>query len=592
MSSDSNKLFHFWQELKRRNVIRVITVYAASAFVILELVDMITEPFGLPVWTFKLVVVILAVGLIVAVILSWIYDINPEGGIVKTEPVYKAKTEDIHKSSNSWKIASYISFVVIVGLIILHVFSGPGKHKIKDKSIAVLPFKSLSDDPEKQYLADGVMESILFNLSEIDDLRVQARTSVQQYRNTNKTATDICYELNVSYILEGSFQKYGNKARLIVQLIQPGIEGQVWSGEYDREWKDIFAVQSEVARSVASELQAVITKDEIKMLDKIPTSNLRAYELYLTGRGFWNRWSDEDIIRGMEYFQKAIDLDPGFALAYAGLANAYNTVSFYSQIDPGKTYPKAREMALKALELDPDLAEAYIALAFVKTYYDWDWNGGEKAFKQAIELEPENITAHHLYAYFLLLETRYDEAMREIRTALSLDPNNLITNRTLGDFYYNMGEYDEAEKQLNKTLAMDSAFNYAHAYLGLTYLQKSMCNKGLEELQKELDYGHGTTDVALAWKGYACGICGDVKQGREILELFLNRSESEYIPPSFLTWICFALGEDELGFEWLEKASSDRDPWLVEANISHFYDGIRTDRRFKDLLKRMGINDM
>lgn len=594
MTTHYSRIINFWKELKRRKVIQVVTVYAASAFVILELVDILAPSLRLPEWTLNLVLLILCVGFVIAIILSWIYDIQPEGGIARTEAVEKHKAEEIQGSSRGWKIASYISFAVIAVLLVMHVVSRndrSGKKEVPDKSIAVLPFGSLSDDPEKQYLADGVMEAILLHLSRIEDLRVTSRTSVEQYRNTEKTVNEISAELNVAFILEGSFQKYGDQAKLTVTLIKPGEESNVWSNEYDRIWKDIFVVQGEVAKAVARELASLIKPEEVDGMVKMPTRNLKAYELYLTGRGFWNRWIDEDIRKGMDYFQKAIHLDPEFALAYAGLANAYNTVSFYSLTDPEETYPKAKELAQKALEIDPQLPEAHIALAYVKIYYDWDWEGGEKEFRRAIELDPENVTAHHLYAYSLILQTRYGEAMNELGTALALDPSNLILNRTLGDFYFHMRDYEKAEDQLIKTLEMDPAFNYAHAYLGMVYLQESRCEQAIAELRKEIEYGTGTEDVALAWQGFAFGKCGKIQQGKEILEVFLDRSEHEYIPPSFLAWQYFALGEYDAGFTWLHTAFDERDTWLTELKNSHFFDPIRSDSRYMEMLEKMNLND-
>ncbi|TFH20710.1 MAG: hypothetical protein E4H10_16320, partial [Bacteroidia bacterium] len=347
MPSKPNKLSQFWQELKRRKVTRVITVYAAAAFVILQLIEILAPSLRLPEWTMNFILVLLIVGFIIAVILSWIYDVHSEGGIVKTEPAQKVKEEDIHPSSSGWKIASYISFVVIVGLIVLNIIPRTGSSKEKaildkskavlpflDKSIAVLPFTSLSDDPEKQYLADGVMDAILLHLSKIEDLRVMSRTSVEKYRETDKTATEICQELGVAYILEGSFQKYGDNARLIVQLIEPGKESHVWADDYDRDWKDIFFVQSEVAKIIASELHAVITAEEKQLIEKIPTTSLTALDFYQQGREEHNHyWLDNNnrkaLERAEDLYYKALDYDSTFALAYIGLANVYQDKHFW-----------------------------------------------------------------------------------------------------------------------------------------------------------------------------------------------------------------------------------------------------------------------
>jgi TolB-like protein len=269
--------FNFWQELKRRKVVRVITVYAAAAFVIIELINNVYEPLRLPEWTPTLVIVLLIIGFIITVIVSWIYDIHPEGGIVKTEPAHKVKPEDIPKSSNSWRIASYISFVVIIGLIVLNIIPRHSRSEVKeilDKSIAVLPFRNDSPDEEKMYFINGTMEAILDNLCKIKDLRVPGRTSVEQYRDNPKPIQTVAEEMNVSYIVEGSGQKLGDRILLTVQLLDGRNDQHLWSKQYDREIQkveDLIDIQSEVAQLVAKEIKAIITPEEKQLIEKTLT---------------------------------------------------------------------------------------------------------------------------------------------------------------------------------------------------------------------------------------------------------------------------------------------------------------------------------
>jgi TolB-like protein len=397
-----NKISQFWQELKRRKVTRTITVYAAAAFVSLELASIIVEPLRLPEWTLPFIIVLLCVGFIIAVILSWIYDIHPEGGIVKTEQAKKVTKEPVPPSSKGWKIASYISFVVIVALIILNIIPRTGTNEVLDKSIAVLPFESLSDDPEKQYLADGVMEDILLHLAKIEDLRVMSSTSVQQYRNTDKTATEICQELDVSYLLEGRFQKYGDKARLIVQLIQTGIEGHAWANDYNREWTDIFTVQSEVAQEIAREIHAVINPEEKQRIEKIPTTNMSAYDLYLKGiqtyYDFWKTGAIEQVHLSIDYFMKAIELDPEYSLAYTGLGRAYWMLG---QFGPNRSpihWKESKSLLMKAISLDPTNGWAYSELGVVLSNWYWDSAASTNAFEKALGLSPnrEDVYDHYV----------------------------------------------------------------------------------------------------------------------------------------------------------------------------------------------------
>jgi len=265
MPDNQNRLLQFWKELKRRNVIRVITVYAATAFAVLELVDILAPSLGLPSWTLNFVLILLIVGLVIAVTVSWIYDFHPLGGIVKTEPAEKRTNEDVPRFSNSWKIASYISFAVIAGLIVLNVITRKEKNVILDKSIAVLPFRNESTDEQNSYFINGTMESILDNLCKIKDLRVTSRTSVEQYRTEARSVPDIAQALHVGYVLEGSGQKIGNRILLTVQLIHGESDQHIWSEQYDErisEMEDLIDLQSDIARSIAAELQAIITPEE------------------------------------------------------------------------------------------------------------------------------------------------------------------------------------------------------------------------------------------------------------------------------------------------------------------------------------------
>ena len=345
----------------------MVTVYAGAAFVIIELINNITEPLRLPEWTPTLVIVLLAIGFPIVIIFSWIYDIHPEGGMVKTVPAYKVKTEDIPKSSNGWKIASYISFVVIVGLILLNIVpraKGAQETADLEKSIAVLPFESLSVDPELQYQADGVMDAILLHLSKIKDLRVMSRTSVEQYRDTKKTIPEICGEMGVSYVLEGSFQKSGNQIRLIVQLIQAGMEGHIWANNYDREWKDIFNVQSEVAEKVARELQAVITSEEMERIEKVPTTSLNADDFYKQGKAQFSLYEMDKSNKGVldkaeKLYHRALEFDSTYALAYAGLAEIYSEKHLWEGFVSENVLDSQLILANKALRYDPHLSEAY-----------------------------------------------------------------------------------------------------------------------------------------------------------------------------------------------------------------------------------------
>jgi len=555
-----NKLSTFWQELKRRKVVRVITVYAAASFVILELLSIIIEPLRLPEWTLQFAIVFLCIGFIVTIIIAWIYDITPEGGIIKTEPVYNVKKEDKPVSSKGWKIASYSSFVVIAALIIFHLLSRNNRLEesvILDKSIAVLPFTSLSDDPEKQYLADGVMEDILLQLAKIEELRVMSSTSVQQYRNSDKTATEICQELDVSYLLEGRFQKIGDQAKLIVQLIQPGIEGHAWAKDYNREWKDVFAVQSEVAQSVAKELQAVITPEEKQLIEKIPTTDFNAYDYYLRGKevlskSFRGDYDDSlPLERAKYFFHKALEFDTTYARAYSGLALA-NAVQWYN--DSVLFY------ANKALSFDDQLAEAYVAKGI---YYT---RSGEaeiaiRALDRATELNPNDWLAYYvkmtiywitdelvnsyenaykaaalnrgselpeLFRMMSRLNRRFgfpEKAKYYLQKAFELDGDSSRYYGRLGDIEgFVSGNFETALELFKKAYSLDTANALAQRHLGT-------CNMFLDQYQEALYYLEkyhnlsGTTGILhqkIYRLGYVYWKLGYKEKAEEIFTSIIN----------------------------------------------------------------------
>jgi TolB-like protein/Flp pilus assembly protein TadD len=421
MPDKPNHLLNFWQELKRRKVLRVITVYAAVAFVILQLVEILAPSLRLPEWTMNLILVVLIVGFIIAIILSWIYDIHPEEGIVKTEPVRKLKIEEIPKSSNSWKIASYISFVVIVGLIILNIVprKGTKENEILDKSLAVLPFRNESSDQENTYFINGIMESVLDNLSKIEDLRVISRNSVEQYRNNPKPTPVVAEEMNVSYIIEGSGQKIGKRLLLSIQLIVGKDDYHIWSKQYDRNIQrieDLIDIQKEIAQLVASEIEAIIAPE------KVPTTSLTAYDFYQRGREEHLKFELDNnnrkaLERAEDIYYKALEYDSTFAQAYTGLA--MTEYSKHYSMEPysgsysdtyfeGEFLDSVLILADIALSFDDQLAEAYT----VKGSYFFEKGLTEQAIKEfdkAIKFNPNDWMAYYgkggLHMYDDLLKT-------------------------------------------------------------------------------------------------------------------------------------------------------------------------------------------
>ncbi len=529
MPSNSKKLSQFWQELKRRKVSRVITVYAAAAFVILELVDIIADPLKLPEWFLTAVIVFLCIGFIIAVILSWIYDVRPEGGIVKTEPTDKVKAEEIPKSSNSWKIASYISFIVIVGLIVLNIIPrANNKMEILDKSIAVLPLEYLSEDPNKQYLANGVLDAITGHLSMIEGLRVMPRTSVEQYRENKKTAKQIGEELGVSYLIEGSFLMIGDQVKLTIQLVVANAGDHVFFKEYDRNYEEIIIVQSEVAKTIAKEIEIAITPEEQALIEKVPTTSLTAYDFYQRGReehlkvNLVNPIYDntEALQRAEFFYRRALEYDQTYALAYVGLGNVYRMKNERREYFSDSFLDSSLVLANMALTYDDQLAEAIV----LRGEYYLANGQPEKAleeFDKAISLNANQWEAYYgkakvfsnddivqaLYnaytsaslnrgpflanifkeisGYYVMTGYR-EKAIYYSKEALNLDDDSVSYYVLLSGIEYEDGEYDKALEFGIKAFNLDSNDGAVLNNLANIYMDNKQFEESLKYRKQEI----------------------------------------------------------------------------------------------------------
>ena len=574
---------------------RVITVYAAAAFVILELLSIIIEPLRLPDWTLQFGIVFLCIGFVIAIILSWIFDIHPEGGIVKTEPTTDIQAEPVPSSSKSWKIASYISFVVIVGLILFHILSSSNRSREianLETSIAVLPFDNMSVDEEYSHMGDAITDEIILELQKIKEFdRVLSRTSTMQYKENRPTIPEIAEKLGVNYIIEGSIQRHKEDVSIRVQLIRAKHEDHVWGDEYDGKWEDIFSIQDEIALEVANELKTALSPEEIRKIEKNPTENLKAYNLYLKGRYFWNKRTAEGFQKGIEYFELAIETDLTYALAYAGVADCYSFLGWHDFLPSKEVYPRARAAAEKALEIDEALSEAHTSLAFVKYLYDWDWLGAEREFMRAIELNPSYATAHQWYAQYLSSRKRHDEAIAEAKRAQELDPLSLSIIHSMGLVFYQRRQYDLAIEQFQKILEMDPNYVAAHWYLAYPYVQKAMYSEAIAELQKAIDLSGKRDPPLVALLGFAYSYSGERDKAKKVIEELLKLSKQRYVAPCYIVFIYMGLGQKDQAFEWLEKAYEERDDWFIGLKASPMFDGLRSDPRFQDLLDRVNFPD-
>lgn len=456
--------------------------------------------------------------------------------------------------------------------------------------VAVLPLTNISADSKDEYFSDGMTEELISTLSKIAGLKVIARTSVMRYKGTDKPVAEIGKELDVGTILEGSVRKSGNKARITVQLVNSLTEEHLWSKSYDRDLEDVFLVQSEIAQRVARALKVRVLVREKKGLGKKATGVPEAYSLYLKGRHASNTRTEEGLKTAVQYFEKAIEHDPKFALAYTGLADAYSILASYSleYLPPREAFPKAKKAAENALSLDDRLAEAHASLGLVKFYYDWDWPGAEAEFQRALEMNPGYPLAHQYYADFVKSFGRFDEALKEMEKARTLDPLSFSINTGIGHVLYLSRQYDRAIEHYRRVVESDPSFVPARLWFGRPYLQKGMFDQAIEQVKEAVKLSNEST-VSLAMLGQAYGAARQGNEARRILDRLLERSKKQYVPSYWIAMVYVGLGEKDHAFTWLEKAFEEKSSWLVWANVEPRFDALRSDSRFDSLLARMRL---
>lgn len=406
-----------------------------------------------------------------------------------------------------------------------------------------------------------------------------------RYRGTRKPAQEIARDLNVDAIIEGTVLRSGNRVRITARLIQAEPETQLWAETYKRDLRDIMLLQDDVARQIANEIRVKLTPQEQVRLANARPVRPQAQEAYLKGRYLFNQRTDQGMQKSIGFLQQAVDLDSRYALAYAGLADSYIVLTTYGLLRPDEAYPKAEKAAKKALEIDDTLAEAHTALGFAQTCYDRDWPAAERGFHRALELNTNYATAHQWYAEYLTILGQAERAIAEVKRARDLDPLSLIVNAGLGRVLRDARHFDEATEQCKKTVELDPNFAHGHWCLGLSYLGKARNTDAILELQKARALGEGP--IALWALGYAYAIAGRKAEAREVLAELRRQSQDGYVSPYFTAGIYAGLGEKDRAFEWLNKAYEQRD--CVTPKMDPFLDSLRSDPRFRDLLRRLNL---
>jgi serine/threonine protein kinase/Tfp pilus assembly protein PilF len=487
------------------------------------------------------------------------------------------------------KLAAILVLVVLIGSAVgLGLYLHARNTEVAIDSIAVLPFENKSTEPDADYLSDGLADSLLYRLSQLPNLKVSPSSSVLRYKGKEIDAVKVGQDLGVNAVLSGRIVQRGDNLTISIELVDVRYNKLLWGEQYERKISDLLATQREIAQEIVEKLKLKVSGEE-KVLAKHYTESNEAYQLYLKGRFYWNKRTAEALTKAIEYFNQAIEKDPGFALAYAGLANCYVLHHGNAQ-PPREKMPKARAAAMRALELDETLSEAHTSLARVMAVYDWDWPGAEKEFRRAIELNPRDALAHQWYGGYFELMGRRDEALAERKKALDLDPLSLASNSELGLAYYFARDYDKAIEQFRMALELDPNFPLATAQLPVNYDLKGMYDQAIAGFQKlATQRGDTRWSNALAGLGHAYAMSGKKAEARAVLAELKQRSQQEYVPADSIALVYTGLGEKDEAFTWLEKAYEDHAFKMAWLKVEPQWDSLRSDPRFADLLRRMRL---
>ncbi len=456
------------------------------------------------------------------------------------------------------------------------------------RSLAVLPLENLSHDPEQEYFAEGLTEALIMTLAKIGELRVVSRTSAMQYKGVHKPLREIARELEVDAIVEGSVLRAGRRVRITAQLIDAAKETHLWAESYERDLRNVLALQSEVAQAVAREIRVKLTPvDQARFAEARPVDP-DAYEAYLKGRYHWNKRSGEGLKKGVQWFQQAIAKDPTYASAHMGLADCLSVLGWGGFVAPDEGCGRGSSLVLRALEMDRGSGEAHASLGFATMLYDYDFANAEREFERSIELSPRYATAHQWFGLYLALMARFEEAYTELMRAVRLDPQSLMIRVTLGFVCWCWRRYDQAIEHFERALEIDPNFIWAHGDMGFTYVEQLKYDHAIAAGRKAVELSQGApTFIALLGDEYA--VAGRLAEARETLEQLQELSKQRYVTPYVVARIHAAMGETDEALHWLESAYRERAAWMVVLKIDPRFDNMRSDRRFQDLMRRMNF---
>ncbi len=578
MTNKSNNPFQFWEELKRRRVVRVIPVYAAAAFVILELVDILSDPLRLPDWTLNFVLILLCIGFIISVILSWVYDVTPEG-IQKTKPSKQVANIEAQPASTGWKITSFVSILIIIAFVVFYIVGNNNKSfdiSKLEKSIAVLPFENWSNSDEFSFYGDAIANEIITQLFKIKQFHVPAFTSTSKFKGSDKPSIpEIGKELNVNFVIEGSIERQDEDVSIHVQVIQAGIDDHIWANEFKGQWKDIFKIRADIAIRIAEELETLLSKEELEHIEKEPTGNPEAYDYFLKGRSIYEE-DDGPIIteEAIPWFKEAVRLDSSFALPWSYLSMCYWRLS------KGADTPEFQEAKLtaeRAIELDPYSGVSIVNMAEILDN-QYDFQGAEEYIKLALKIEPDNPYVLRNVGRFYTIMGRHDESISFCKRALQYDPINRSALLYLTRAYFYAGHYEEALAELTKF--------YDLGYFGLSdlYYQLLLEKGNMEEVDKEPGPQINEDNRSL----YLASIylkSGERKKAERIYADLLERNVRNC---NYLIARSNAYGDNPDGVAiWLERSFAAKEQRLIYLGVDPAFKKYMNEPRVKKILQEM-----
>jgi TolB-like protein/Flp pilus assembly protein TadD len=564
MPGHPNKLVQFWQELRRRRVIQMVVVYATTAFVLIELANNVSEPLRLPEWTPRVTIIVLAVCFPVLLLLSWFFDITLQG-IRKTEAL-----EDLPRQKG-YKLNT-------------------GLKSDFENSIAVLPFQDMSPNKDHEYFCDGITEEIINALTRIESLKVIARTSAFVFKNTATDIREIGQRLNVLSLLEGSIRKDGNRLRITAQLINVEDGFHLWSEVFDRELKDVFAIQEEISLAIVEKLRIKLIGNVKAEMVKQPVEDLETYNHLLLAHYLQEKGSEDSIAKAIEYYHQTIQKNPDCAEAYAGLAVSHTYLGFIKSIAPLNTFPKAKEAALRSIDLNPSLIEAHISLGLVKIFYEWDWKGAERLFQKALELRPNYAQAYQGMTFLHYALGRTEECVTAGKRGVELDPLSAVLREILGFALLRAGELKKAREHFRKALELEPIYEQARWMVGHTYILESDYASGIKEIEKAYDQSEGSPLICsgLAW---AYAVSGRKKEAERLVKEMESRRNKEYIGSYLVAKVYAGLGKKDKAFHWLNKALEEHDVSLSFIRKDETLESLSSDPRFKEIIVKIGLDN-